>query len=238
MADPYSQALSIGAPFANLGRQMFQGQAMYEQGRMKAEEAAAKNAAFGAHANLYGEQARKARAEADALAQRSQYQKPEFASTVAAALAGLSEGQGNELSQYQQRGNWGMNPGRELPADQSGPPMPDKPKVAPNWYKPEIEQRFNQGRGAFLANLGGTGSSDSKNIADAFAALAADGRISNALAQSPQALNALQSAMKGDMYKFAEFGTGDQSTGKVAFNQPYLEKNQSVVRYLLRYQNR
>lgn len=170
------------------------------------------------------------RAKAQEIARRGQFQSPEMAAQFAAAASGLSDSQGREISDYQRNGNsWGVTPAIELPAELDGPTRPEMAKPAPEWAKPEVIQRFNQGRGAFLANLGGTGNSDAANITKAFAELAGQGRIDTALNQSPQALNALQSAMKGDMYKFAEFGTGDQSTGKVAFNQPYLDKNKSEV---------
>ena len=158
MADPYSQAANIAAPFARLGSQMFQGQALYEQGRAKSALQESQRSALESHSGLYNAQAQKAQEEAAGLAQRRQYQTPEFASQIAATLNGLSPEQGNELAS----GN------------------------AP-WATPEQMQRFNRGRGAHLAQLGATGNTNGEQVIKAFSDLLAQGRTDQAIASPKQA---------------------------------------------------
>lgn len=222
MADPYSQALMIGAPFANLGKQMFQGQAMYEQGRAKSAMQEAQRAAYEGHASLYGAQAQKAKEEAAALAQSRQYQTPEFATRMAANFAGLNEGQGSELTGYQQRGNWGVNPGKELPMDQAGPPMPDMPKQAPNWYTPQLEQRFNQARGIGLGNLASGGKEKVDDMTKAFVQLLGQNRTDQAIADPRLAVAIAQGVAAGEgkplVNNLGGNGVFNQFTGKQELN--------------------
>lgn len=222
MANPYEQAAGIAAAFSNVGKQAFQGQGMYEAGRMKAAQAEAQQQMLGAHADLYGANAMKAKEEALALQQRRQYQAPEFATKLAASLAGLSEGQGAELSGFQQRGNWGVNPGAELPVGQEGPPRPDMPKQAPNWYTPQIEQRVNQARGVALGNLAGTGNSKIDDMAKAFAQLLDQGRVDQAIADPKYRANfgpAMAAADgKGEFNKLGNAGVFNQFSGKQDLN--------------------
>lgn len=158
MADPYSQALNIAAPFSRLGSQMFQGQALYEQGRAKSALQEAQRSAMESHSGLYNAQAQKAQEEAAGLAQRRQYQTPEFASQIAATLNGLSPEQGTELAS----GN------------------------AP-WATPEQVQSFNRGRGAHLAQLGATGDTNGEQMIKAFGELLGQGRTDQAIASPKQA---------------------------------------------------
>jgi len=158
MADPYSQALNIAAPFSRLGSQMFQGQALYEQGRAKSALQESQRAAMESHSGLYNAQAQKAQEEAAGLAQRRQYQTPEFASQIAATLNGLSPEQGTELAS----GN------------------------AP-WATPEQVQSFNRGRGAHLAQLGATGNTTGEQVIKAFSDLLGQGRTEQAIANPKQA---------------------------------------------------
>ena len=168
MPNPYEQGAAIAAPWAAVGKSLFQGQANYEAGRSKMADALAREAMMQSHTGLYNAQAQKAQQEAANLEQRRQYQSPEFANRIAANLAGLSEQQGGDLVGFQSRNNWGVNPARELPADQAGPPVPELPKSAPSWYSPQVEQRFNQARGAHLANLGGTGNTTGEQVVKSF----------------------------------------------------------------------
>ena len=221
MPNPYEQANSIAGAFANVGNQFFKGQAAYDAGKMKAEQMAAQQQMLGSHTNLYNAQAQKTQEEAQGLAQRRQYQNPEFSSKVAAALAGLNDSQGSELSNYQQNGNWGVNPGKELPAWQEGPPMPDMPKSAPNWYTPQLEQRVNQARGVVLGNLAGTGNSKIDDMAKAFTELLGQGRIDQAIADPQQAalLGRAIAASKGNaLFHQGSNGVMDQFTGQETLN--------------------
>jgi len=187
MANPYAQASAIAAPFAQIGNQLMSGQNAYEQGRTKMAQVMAQEAQMRAHSDLFNAQADKARSEAQIAQHRAQYQTPEFATKLAANLAGLSEAQGGELAGYQQRGNWGVKPGATLPPDQSGPPMPDMPASVPEWYKPDVERRFNQARGVALGNIAGTGNSKIDDMTKAFVDLLARNDY-DASKSSPQAL--------------------------------------------------
>lgn len=165
------EIMDIAGAWSDVGRQAFQGANAYEAGRTKMGEAIAKQSALNSHANLYNEQANLAREKALAEQQRRSYQTPEFANGIAASFAGLSGQQGNEIANYQRNGNWGMNAGHDLPADQEGPTMPAMPKAAPSWYKPEVERKFNMGRGVVLGNLNGTGNSKVDDMTKAFVEL-------------------------------------------------------------------
>jgi hypothetical protein len=227
MADPYSQAAMIAAPFAQLGSQMFQGANMREAGYQKAALSQAQRGAFEGHANLYNAQAQKAQAEAQQVAQRAAFQSPEGISQLAANFAGLNEPQANEMRNYMRQGNWGVTPGAALPPEQEGPPMPDMPNKAPAWHTTEVQSKYNLGRLAGVANLSGTGNTDGVKLLES---LLGEGRNLDAMRTKDFAsLNGLTAANKGTLFDFQEFGTGDQSTGRVAFNQPYLAKNQSEV---------
>ena len=184
MADPYSQAANIAAPFARLGSQMFQGQALYEQGRAKSALQESQRSALESHSGLYNAQAQKAQEEAAGLAQRRQAQSPEAALTLGARFAGLTDPQAGEIADYQKRGNWGTTPGYDLPADQSGPTMPPMPKEQPGWYSPEVKQRYDMGQLAHLANMSATGNTDGEKL---FASLLQQGRTEQAISDPRRA---------------------------------------------------
>lgn len=214
MSDPYSQAASIANAWSGVGRNMFQGQANFERGKMDAATKLAQQFALESQGRLNQEKAMNEQ-------QRRGYQTPEFGSKIAEAMVGLPAGAGSEIEQFQQRGNWGMNPEQPLPMDQSGPPRPEMPKAAPNWYKPEIEQRFNMARGAQMLGLGGTGNSDANNMADAYAKLLGQGRIDNAIANPVQAANFARAmaASKGDaLFNQGSNGVMEKFTGQETLN--------------------
>lgn len=198
MANPYAQASAIAAPFAQIGNQLLSGQNAYEQGRTKMAQVMAQEAQMKAHSDLFNAQADKARSEAQIAQQRAQYQTPEFATKLAANLAGLSEAQGGELAGYQQRGNWGVKPGAALHPDQSGPPMPDMPDSVPDWYKPDVERRFNQARGVALGNLAGTGNSKIDDMTKAFVELLGQNRTDQAIANPRLAAAIAQGVAAGN----------------------------------------
>lgn len=142
MADPYTQAAMIAAPYANLGQQMFQGANMREQGYQKQMLQNAQRGAFEGHANLYNAQAQKAAEEASGLAQRRQYQTPEFSSQAAAATLGIAP---EVATLIQTGGNHGLSP--------------------------ETVQRYNMLRGSGMLGLNATGDGDSKTLVDTFVKL-------------------------------------------------------------------
>jgi hypothetical protein len=187
----------IAGPWAAVGRQLFQGGNSYEMGRTKMGQALAQEAQANAHARLFNEQA-------DQIAQRRGYQAPEFASKIAAALAGLSDAQGVALSDYQQQGHWGA---LEAPA--------------PSWYSPDVERRVNNARGAFLANLAGTGNSNAEQIAEAYAKVAGQGRIDSAMGR-PETIPVFGQAMAASqgkpLFHQGAHGTMNQFTGAENLN--------------------
>lgn len=222
-ASPYAQAADIAAPFASLGKQMFMGQKAFEEGREKGAMSAAKVRAYQASAN-YNNQ------KAGEIQRRAQYQNPEFADQIGGAAAGLNSAQTFDLGSFLKQGNWGTNPAAELPAGQEGPPRPELPKAQPDWYNPEIRRRFDAGRLSHMMNLGGTGDSNAGSMSKAFSDALDTSRGSDAYSQGgANALNGVSAAQKGNMYHFAEYGTGNQGTGQVQFNQPYLSKNRSEI---------
>lgn len=217
-----ANALAIANAWSGVGKNLLQGQANFERGKMDAATRLAQQFAAESAGRLNQE-------KAIDLQQRRKYQTPEFGSKIAAAMVGLPDGAGSEIEQFQQQGNWGMNPEQPLPMDQSGPPRPESPKAAPNWYQPGVEQRYNMARGAHLANLGGTGDTNAEQMIKGFAALAERGDLERAMAGGNQGLNAYQAAMKGKMYDATTRGVLDQSTGQEAVNQDWRNVQRSAA---------
>lgn len=223
MATPYEQASSIASAFTKAGNQAFKGEKNFQEGFDKASMNAAKVGAYNATANLNSQ-------KASEIQRRAQYQNTEFGDQIGGAAAGLNATQTAEVAQFMRQGNWGVNPGTYLPPDQSGPPTPDMPKAAPDWYSPEIKRRFDTGRLSHLMNLGGTGNSTAGDLTKAFVGALESARESDAFTQGgANGLNGVNAAQKGAMYHFAEHGTGNQATGQTAFNQPYLARNNSQI---------
>lgn len=71
-----TQALGIGSAFANLGKQMFQGQAMYDKGLNEASKSRLEQEMLGARARDFDAQAGLNTTKAEQLKQRMQYQTP------------------------------------------------------------------------------------------------------------------------------------------------------------------
>lgn len=163
-------------------------------------QALSQEAANNAHAALYNEQAQ-------GMAQRRGYQTPEFASKIAAGFSGLDDGKAGQLDQFAKQGHWGT---------------PDAPDVnPPAWYRPDVHQRYNNARGAFLANLGGTGNTNAEQMADAYSKLAGQGRIDSAMA-NPDTIPVFGKAMaasKGSpLFHQGSNGVMDQFTGAEKLN--------------------
>lgn len=215
MADPYSQALNIAAPFAQLGSQMFQGQNMRDAAYQKQMLQNAQQEAYQGHAQLYGAQAQKAQAEARMAEQEMNSRTPEAIGKLASVFAGLNDPQAKEMQAYQQSGNWGINQGHSLPPELDGPVTPDMPKQAPQWYSPQVQSKYNMGQLAGMVNASATGKTDGVKL---FEEMLTQGRIGDALAKNPQALNALQAAMKGKMFENTTRGILNQETGNEAVN--------------------
>lgn len=220
MSDPYTQAAMISQPWARAFSGIFDGQRMRAEGELKAGIANAQREQALAHANLFDQQSAKVKAESDALAQRRQYQTPEFSNKIAAALTGLSDEQGQQLSGFQSRGNWGESRGAELPEGQEGPPMPVQ-NAQPAWFNPQLQQRFNQARGAHLANLGATGNTNAEQMTDAYTKLLGQNRIDSAMLD-PKLAEMLGRAMAASQGKalFHQGANGvmDQFSGKETIN--------------------
>lgn len=222
-ANAYETVAMIAAPWAQAGRQAFQGQNAYEAGRTKMAQALAQQGQMEAHANLFNEQAGLMREKAAAEQQRRSFQTPEFGSKIASALAGLSDQQGNDLSSYQSQGNWGVRPAEIMPPDQDGPAAPEMNKAAPSWYTPDVERKYNLARGAHLANLGATGNSDVAHMTDAFVKLLGQGRLDQAIAD-PRFRAALGPSVaaaggKGEFNNLGTSGVFNQFTGQQDLNE-------------------
>jgi hypothetical protein len=222
MANPYAQAASIAAPFTGIGNQIMQGANAYEMGKNKMQSEMAKQFAMQAHADMYGAQAGKAREEAMGLEQARMNRSPQGIQKMASVFAGLNDPQAREMQAFQSNGNWGVDKGYSLPADQEGPVTPDVQKSAPQWYSPQVQSKYNAANLAGMLNASATGKTDANKLLETIL-------LGEAAGKGGQAVNGIQAALKGQMYDFKEFGTGDASTGKIAFNQPYLQKNTSEV---------
>lgn len=205
--------LDYAAIGSSLGRQLMQGANAYEDARTKMGQMLAQQGMQQAHANLYNEQAKQ-------LQQRGQYQTPEYASKIAAAVAGLTDPQAAEMSGYMQRGNWGENV-EQLPPDVAGPPMAT-PKTAPAWATPETMGKFNAGRAAHLMNLGGTGNTNAEQMTNAFAKLLNQGRIDSAIADPSKAAQfgrAMAASEGKPLFHQGANGVMDQFTGAENLNE-------------------
>lgn len=166
-----------------------------------------------AHADLYNEQAAQMR-------QRGMYQTPEFASQIAAALAGLSDGQGKQLDGFINSGSWGEVAGPALPIGQEGPPEPAQ-APRPGWATPDAVSRYNTGRAAHLMNLGATGNSNAEQMAKAYADLVGQGRIDAAMAKPdtiPTFGKAMAASQGKELFHQGANGVMDKFTGAESLN--------------------
>ena len=194
-----TQALGIGSAFANLGKQMFQGQAMYDKGLNEASKSRLEQEMLGARARDFDAQAGLNTTKAEQLKQRMQYQTPEFANKIAAGLAGINETQLPDVEAF-------MNG--------SAP--------APEFFTPEVQQRFNQGRGAHLANLGATGDTSAAELVKAFDLLSKRGDLDRTMANPAQAGNVGQAyaAVEGKpLFHQGANGTMQNFTGVENINE-------------------
>ena len=218
--NPYEQATNLAAPWSAATKGIFDGERLRMEGQNRMATALAQQEQARARANLFDQQSAKTQAETDALKQRSSLQTPEFGNKIAAALNGLSDQQGTELTNFQTRGNWGESRGAELPEGQEGPPMPVA-NAQPDWYNPQVAQRFNQARGAHLAGLGATGNTNGEQMIDAYAKLLGQNRIDQVI-QNPAQAAALGKAMAASQGKalFHQGANGvmDQFTGAETIN--------------------
>lgn len=197
----------------------------YDDAYAKSSKDLAQQAAYMSTAQLN-------KAKTDELNQRAQYRTPEFASKLAGQLAGLTAPQSSALADYNRTGGWGSDI-ESMPVDVAGPPRVT-PKAAPEWATPDTVSRYTSALGAAFANLAGTGDSNASQISKFYAdALdkARDGDVLSGRLSPEQVmrLGGLESARKGDVFDFNEFGTGNRVTGGVEFNDPYIRRNDSVI---------
>lgn len=169
MANPYAEAAHIAAPYTGLGTKILAGANAYERGKTHMQSEMAKQFAMQSHADLYGAQAGKARAETQTIDQRRQYQTPEFGTDIAAGMVGLSPEVGRQIAS----GN------------------------IPQGITPQQVEQFNRGRGAHYAQLGATGNTDGKHLTDSFATLIGLSRADQAIANPSQVGNIAQGVAAG-----------------------------------------
>lgn len=214
-----TNALDVGAAWANIGKNAMMGQNAYEQGRTKMAQALAQQEMMGAHARAFDSQSALNQEKVLDSQQRRQYQTHEFASKIAAGLAGLSEDQGSAIEQFQMSGNWGMNPA--MPDESRQMTIAPTPKAAPDYATPEKISQYNMARGAHLANLGATGNTNAEQMVDAYAKLVGQGRIDNVIADPSKAaaLGRAMAASKGSaLFHQGANGVMDQFTGAETLN--------------------
>ena len=211
--------MAIAEAWANVGKSAFGGQNAFEQGRTKMAQALADIAMRESHARAFDATAAKSQAEADSINQRRQYQTPEFSGRVAAGFAGLSDTQGSELENFQKSGNWGVNPA--YADDTRQMTVAPTPKTAPEWYSPDVERRFNMGRGAHLANLGATGDTNADQMIKGFAELLNQGRINEVISDPTKAAavgGAMAASSGKELFNQGANGVMDKFTGAETLN--------------------
>jgi hypothetical protein len=181
---------------------------MREAGFQKQALSQAQRGAFEGHANQYNAAADKLREEASGLAQRRQYQTPEFANRIAATLNGLSPEVGDMVA----RGD------------------------ANHGLTPEQMQRFNQARGAQLLSLGSTKDSDSETTMKVISSLLGRNDYDASKASPAAAVSYAQSqyAQKGGapFNNMGDSGTFNVLTGAQDINgigKSVIGKNSAVA---------
>lgn len=212
-------ATGIANAWANVGKSAMSGLNAYEKGQTAMAKELAQQALMGAHARAFDSQSELNNEKIADSQQRRQYQTPEFANQIAAGLVGLSDDQGKQITDFQKNGNWGMNP---AVADETRQmTLAPTPKAAPEGITPEVIQRFNQARGAHLANLGGTGNTNAEQMVDAVSKLIGQNRIDSAIANPKTAadLGRAMAASKGmALFHQGTNGVMDQFTGAETLN--------------------
>ena len=220
------EIFDIGSIGTQIGKQILGGQAAYEDAYTKMGQALAAQAAQQAQARLHTLQG-------DDIVAANEARKPANMTRIAANLAGLTDPQGDAMHTYISSGSWGKSP-EALPNDFIGPPQ-SVPLPKPEWATPEVMNRVGQYLGAMRASGALTGKTDFSNLVQGLKGVWDQGLTDRALAgqlptDSVRSLNALEAAKKGGLYNFHEFGAGDQATGGVSFNQPYLKKNEAEIK--------
>lgn len=220
------EIFDIGSVGAQIGKQILGGRAAYEDAYTKMGQALAAQSAQQAQARLHTLQG-------DDIVAANEARKPANLTRIAANLAGLTDPQGDAMHTYISSGSWGKSP-EALPNDFIGPPQ-SVPLPKPEWATPEVMNRVGQYLGAMRASGALTGKTDFSNLVQGLKGVWDQGLTDRALAgqlptDSVRSLNALEAAKKGGLYNFNEFGTGDQATGGVSFNHPYLKKNEAEIK--------
>lgn len=172
------------------------------------------------------------RAQAEEAKRIAEAQKPENVTRLAAGFAGLTDDKAPALHDYMTKGDWGMNPA--MPDDVRQMTIAPTPKAAPDWATPDAINRAGQYRTALAAQGGLTGKTDFNNLIGGMKGIWEQQQIDDAKTgrfspQMARGLNTLEAAKKGSLYDASEYGVFDNSTGTQSFNQPYLDKNASMI---------
>lgn len=221
------ETMDFAAMGANIGKQLMGGQSAKDAAFLETTKKLADIDMLRGRGDYYRSQAEDSRRTAEA-------QKPQNLTRLAAGLAGLTEDKAGPVHDYFTSGNWGMTPGYSLPDELAGPRTPDTPKTAPTWATPDTMSRVGQFRSALDAQGALTGKTDFSNLIGGMKGVWEQQQIDDAKAgrfttRMAEGLNAMEAAKKGNLYGVHEFGTFNNGTGKLDFNQPYLDKNASVI---------
>ncbi len=216
MPSPYEQGALIAAPWAAVGKQLFQGQGAYEAGRTKMAQALAQQEQMQAHADALRSQAGLNNEKTQEIQRRAAMQTPEFATKAAQAFAGFTDPQAQQVNDYYTRGSFVQ----DLPSGQEGPPVPTQ---TPSFFTPEAKSKFDMARTAQLLGLGATGNTNGEQLADAIGKLQGQGRIDRAIVD-PNYRKALGPTMaaiagKGEFNNLGTNGVFNQFSGDQQLNE-------------------
>ena len=172
------------------------------------------------------------RSQAEDSRRTAAAQKPENITRLATQFAGLTEDKAPQIHDYFTKGNWGMNPA--MPDEAQQMTLAPAPKPAPDWATPETLSRAGQFRAALDTQGGLSGKTDFNNLIGGMKGIWEQQQIDDAKSgkftpEMARGMNGLEAAKKGSLYGVHEFGTFDNSTGNLDFNQPYLDKNASAI---------
>jgi len=228
------QAMDFASMGSNLGRAIMSAGGAKDAAYLDTTKKMADIDMLQGRGEYFRSQAEESKLKAEEARRFADSQKPENITRIATSLAGLTEDKAPAVHDYFTNGNFGITPGYSLPVDQAGPTTPDTPNPAPGWATPEALTRIGQYRGALSTQGGLTGKTDFNNLIGGMKAIWEQQQLDDAKSgkftpEMAKGMNALEAAKKGSLYGVHEFGTFNNATGNLDFNQPYLDKNASTI---------